>query len=128
MPLLKINPGKLTEAVKGFLDEYGDEAVHANEEAVRKVAKQVTKELKNAGDFDDRTGKFRHDIHNEVLAKRGLVVANIGAGREGRKTHLLEFGHAKQNGGRTTAFNFVAPINDKVEEMYIRAMEELLGK
>ena len=54
------------------------------------------------------------------------VEARVGAGRNAGLTHLLEYGHAKQNGGRTRAFNFVAPINDTVEQKYMKEMEELL--
>lgn len=125
MPI--ISSKDFTDTILGYLDELGDEAVEANETALRSVAKDVTKDLKKAGSFGG-SGAYRKSIVSEIKKTRVGVSAEIGAGRYGGLTHLLEFGHAKKNGGRTTAFNFVAPINDSVEERYVKKMEELLNK
>lgn len=121
-----INPADLQKTVMEFLDEYGEEVIEANESAIRDVAKATTKELRKSGSFGG-TGKYRRGITMEIQKNRIGVEAVVGAaGRNAGLTHLLEFGHAKQNGGRTTAFNFVKPVNDRVEEKYMEKMEELL--
>lgn len=128
MPTNEIKPTQLFDEITSLLDEYGDEIIEKNELAIRSVAKEVTKELRTAGSFGG-TGKFRKAIKAEITAKRLTVEAKIGAERPHyRLTHLLEFGHAKQNGGRTTAYNFVAPINNTIEQRYMKKMEELLNK
>lgn len=121
-----IDPADLQQAVKEFLDEYGEEVIEANETAIRDVAKATTKELRKSGSFGG-TGKYRRGITMEIQKSRIGVEAVVGAGRNAGLTHLLEFGHAKQNGGRTTAYSFVKPVNDRVEEKYMEKMEELLG-
>ena len=120
-----INPADLQRTVMEYLDEYGEEVIEANETAIRDVAKATTKELKKSGSFGG-TGNYRRGITSEIKKSRIGVEAVVGAGRNAGLTHLLEFGHAKQNGGRTTAFNFVKPVNDRVEEKYMDKMEELL--
>ena len=128
MPTNEIKPTQLYDEISALLDEYGDEIVEKSEEAIRSVAKDVTKELRTAGSFGG-SGKFRKSIKAEITAKRLTVEAKIGASAPHyRLTHLLEFGHAKQNGGRTTAYNFVAPINNTIEQRYMKKMEELLNK
>lgn len=128
MPISTIKPTQLYDEIESLLDEYGDEIVEKNEEAIRSVAKEVTKDLRKAGSFGG-TGKYRKAINYEMRRGRLTVEAKIGAERPHyRLTHLLEFGHAKQNGGRTTAYNFVAPINNTIEERYVKKMEELLNK
>lgn len=121
----RVTPNSFSSVIQQYLDEYGDEVIEANETAVRKVAKDVTKELKKAGDFGG-SGKYRKGLTFEVNKSNLSVEARVGAGRNAGLTHLLEYGHAKQNGGRTKAFNFVAPINDTVEQKYMKEMEELL--
>ena len=125
MPITKISPLAVQNTIMQYLDEYGDEAREAAITAVKKVAKDVTKDLKKAGKFEG-TGDYRKAIKNEVKVKRLTIEASVGASRWAGLTHLLEFGHAKQNGGRTTAFDFVRPINDTVEERFMKEMEELL--
>lgn len=124
MPI--IDASQLQSTINEYLDEYGDEVIDANKEAIRSVAKDVTRDLKKAGSFGG-SGAFRKSIGSEITETRVSVEASIGAkAPHYRLTHLLEFGHAKQNGGRTTAFNFVAPINDTIEKRYTEKMEELL--
>ena len=124
MPI--IDASQLQSTINEYLDEYGDDVIDANKEAIRSVAKDVTRDLKKAGSFGG-SGAFRKSIGSEITETRESVEASIGAkAPHYRLTHLLEFGHAKQNGGRTTAFNFVAPINDTIEKRYTEKMEELL--
>lgn len=124
MPI--IDPAKLSEVVASYMEDYGDRVIEANEEAIRAVAKDVTKDLKKSGNFGG-TGEYRKALKAEIKQTRISVSATIGAqAPHYRLTHLLEFGHAKANGGRTTAYNFVKPINDSVEGRYMKKMEELL--
>lgn len=123
MPI--IDAADFRDTINEYLEEFGDDAYQANSEAITKVAKSVSKDLKKAGSFGG-TGKFRKAITYEIQKNRVNVEATVGAGKHAGLTHLLEFGHAKQNGGRTKAFNFVAPINDTVEQRYIKEMEALL--
>ena len=124
MPI--IDTKDFSATIKQYLDEYGTEAAEANYDAINKVAKDVTRDLKKAGAFGG-SGEYRNSIKSEIAKARvGGVRAKIGAGKFGGLTHLLEFGHAKRNGGRTTAFNFVKPINDTVEDRYMKEMEERL--
>ena len=120
-----INAANFQSAVMDLLNTYGDEVIDANETAVKTVAKDVTKELKKAGTFGG-SGQYRKSLTYQLTKTRISVEASIGSKKLSGLTHLLEFGHAKQNGGRTRAFNFVAPINDTVESKYMKEMEELL--
>lgn len=125
MPISKVSPLMVQQVINQYLDEFGDEAREASVKAVTKVAKEVTRELKKAGSFGG-SGDYRKAIKSEVEVRRLTVSAKVGAGKWAGLTHLLEFGHAKKNGGRTTAFNFVKPINDTVEQRFVKEMEELL--
>jgi len=125
MPIIKVH--MLSSVVNQYLEEYGSKAYEASDQAIREVAKDVTKDLKKAGDFGG-SGAFRKSISAEIKGTRIGTNATIGAkAPHYRLTHLLEFGHAKQNGGRVDGYNFVAPINNTVYDRYRKKMEELLN-
>lgn len=125
MPITKITPLQFYDVVSKFVEEYGEEARQASETAIQETAKDVSKDLKKAGSFGGK-GEYRRAIGVELDKSRLGIEAHIGAKKYSGLTHLLEFGHAKRNGGRTTAYNYVAPINDTVEERYMKKLEELL--
>ena len=120
----KIQINDFSSYMADLIAEFGDEAVEANETAIRKVAKDVTKELRSAGSFGGSA--YRKTIGAEIKTSRIGIEASVGSKTLPGLTHLLEFGHAKKNGGRTKAFNFIAPINDTVEAKYMKEMEALL--
>ena len=121
----KIKSSDFSSYVADLIAEFGDEAAEANEKAIRKVAKDVTKELRSAGSYGG--SKYRKTIGAEIKTSRIGIEASVGSKTPPGLTHLLEFGHAKKGGGRTKkAFNFIAPINDTVEAKYMKEMEALL--
>lgn len=119
-----IKPEQLANIVNKLLQEYGDEVYKAAGEAVQEVADEATNELHTAGSFKGR--KYRNSWTNEVKKRAGYTDAVVFNQRHYRLTHLLEFGHAKRNGGRTREFPHIAPINDKVEENFERKLRTLL--
>lgn len=121
---MRIESAKLADTVMGYIEEYHDEAILANEKAVRRVAQKATKELKKSGTYGGT--KYRQSLSYSIDKTRISVTANVGSRKYPGLTHLLEFGHALKGGGRTTEFKFVAPINDTIEEKYVTEMEKLL--
>ena len=43
-------------------------------------------------------------------------------------THLLEFGHATRNGGRTKEFPHIGKVADKVPEIFERKLRDMIGE
>lgn len=123
---VKIDSQRLADVINGYLEEYGSSVREAIETSSKKVAKEVVKELKQGGGFGG-TGEFNKGWTSKTETTRlgsGTVVYNKTAPG---LAHLLEFGHAKQNGGRTKAFNFIAPINDSIEDKFVQAFEQSIG-
>lgn len=108
-------------AVDEILSKYGEDVTEAVNESVQTVAEQATAELKGAGTFKGR--KYRNSWTNEVKKRAGYTDAVVFNQRHYRLTHLLEFGHAKQNGGRTRAFPHIAPVNNKVGELFEKELK-----
>lgn len=121
-----IKPNRLQLTVEAFLKDYSAEVGVAVRVAVAEVAQESAEELRHAGSFKGR--KYRpswtYEVRQTSLFTDGTVFVKAP---HYRLSHLLEFGHAKQNGGRTTAFNFIAPVNDKVEERFNKKLKDILG-
>ena len=113
------------KAVNTLLVAYTDEVRKGINEAIPQIAKQGAKELKGLGTFEDRTGKYRKGWTYTIEQSRTGVEAVIH-NKKYQLTHLLEKGHAKQNGGRTRAFPHIADEEQKVIEDFTKKVEEII--
>ena len=123
---LTIQPSQFEETVWGWLNEYDSDAQKAMSKAVLETAEESKQDLTGAGGFNGTKFKKSWKV-NTTEGKLGTVSAQVG-NKIYRITHLLEFGHAKSGGGRVQGYNFVAPVNDKVEDRVINKIKEALGK
>lgn len=123
---MKIEAQDLAATVNKYLAEYGDSVQEDIEKAAKSVAKDVVRDLKKGGGFKG-TGAFNKGWTSKVEKTRLGAEAIVYNKSLPGLAHLLEFGHAKANGGRTTAFNFISPINDATEEKFTRALEDSIG-
>ena len=122
-----IQPEVLNDAINEILEQYGDRASNALTEAIEEVAKEGKQKLKG---FNSGRKTWEHypkgwsvRIKHNRLSTEGTVY-NKG---HYRLTHLLEFGHATRNGGRTQAFPHIAEVNDYVQAEVLKRLEEKLN-
>ena len=98
---LQVN--EFEHAVNAILADYKD-TINADVQAITKsVAKDTVKKVQAAAPV--RTGAYKKSIKSKVTEKgvnRATSVVYAAAPRY-RLTHLLEYGHAKVNGGRVQA-------------------------
>lgn len=130
MATRKVDVSNLAAVVADYLKEYGDEVRDALEEAQKATAKDVVKELRAGGDYETHaTGnKYNKGWTSTTEASRLGSVTVVHNTAVPGLAHLLEFGHAKRNGGRTRAFPHIAPVADSVEEKFVTALEKQLKK
>lgn len=118
----------LDKAVKGILTEYGEVAIEATKEAISEVAKESAKKLKSTSPRG-RTGKYAKGWTSKVETGRVSASATV-YGKSGtyQLAHLLEHGHAKRGGGRTTPIQHIEPVEQwAVEEALQRITQKLEG-
>lgn len=123
---ITIKSSQLADVVDRLLQEYGDDAKEIIEDTISRQAKEATKQLKSAGGFGG-TGKYKKGWSSRIEKKRIGIEAVVYNSAAPGLAHLLEFGHAKQNGGRTTAFTHIAPVNDAIQESVVSKLEERLS-
>lgn len=123
----KIDAKDLAKTVQGLLDKFGSTAENLMAEAAWKTAGTIVKDLKKGGGFGG-TGEYNSSWARKITKKRLYATVLIYNKEHGQLTHLLEFGHAKTNGGRTRAFPHIAPINDRVPEIFMNEFTDLLAE
>lgn len=113
-------------AVNSILQNYKD-AINADVQAVTKqVSKEAAKNVQRNIDAAGIKGKgaYKESIKSRLTEKGATYSKSVIYAEKPhyRLTHLLEFGHAKVNGGRTRAF----PHWEKAEQKAIRDFEKAL--
>lgn len=121
-----IKADDFSSVCKKILDQYGDDCREAVIDTVKEVAKESAKELKSAGDFNNRTGAYRKGWTSKVQTSRLGAEGVVYNKSSYYLTHLLEFGHAKQNGGRTRAFAHIEPVEKDTERKLMEVLEKKL--
>lgn len=130
MATQKIDAANLASVISEYLAEYGQEVQKSLETAGRATGKKVAQELKKGGSYQThKTGQKFNKGWTATEEKTRMGVSTIVHNTTvPGLAHLLEFGHAKRNGGRTRAFNFIAPVADQAESIFTSEVEKELSK
>ncbi|MFT8852735.1 MAG: HK97 gp10 family phage protein [Leuconostoc suionicum] len=110
----------LAQEIAQHLKQYSSDVERDLEGAKKRVGQKAVKELRNAGSFDNRTGRYRKGWKLRKIGDN-YVIFNV---TDASLTHLLEFGHALRNGGRSKSFTHIKPV----EQMVINEFEAAVRK
>ena len=102
------------------LTQYSTEVETDLRNAKKEVGQKAVQELRTSGSFDDRTGSYRKGWRLRKVGNN-YVVYNA---TDYQLTHLLEYGHALRNGGRSKAYPHIKPV----EQMVINDFEAIVRK
>ena len=119
----KTNIKGLSEEVVKALAEYKDEIVKGIEKEKEIVSKKAVKRLKETSPEGD-TKRY----------KKGWRVSDINGKKivhnktDYQLTHLLEYGHAKVNGGRVAAKPHIRPVEEQVIKDFTEGVEKVITR
>lgn len=123
--------GNFVDAINRLTKEYGADVFKALDEVTEEVAEDATKKLKaESPKRKNKGGKYARGWKYTLERKRVRVNA-IVHGKKGtyNLAHLLEFGHATVNGGRTKAIPHVEPVEQwAIKEFETRLINKLERK
>lgn len=98
---------ELVQAVK----EYTDDVAEGVRKTIDKTAREVLKEAQALA--PKRTGEYAKTFTITKDDGYGVTRRIIWNKKHYRRVHLLEFGHAKVNGGRVKEYPHLRPAYDK---------------
>lgn len=112
----------LESEIAKALTNFSEDVAKEIDESVDELAKKTVSKLKSSS--PRKTGDYAGDW-NIKTNKRGKRV--IYQEEEYRIAHLLEFGHAKRNGGRVPAITHIKPIEEEVIKEFEENIRRRLG-
>ena len=109
----------LAQEIMEGLKEYADLASDDVKKAVRKAGNEVRKEISASAPAD--TGKYAKSWTAKKVRETSQTLKMVVHSKNRYQlAHLLEYGHAKRNGGRVEGKAHIAPA----EQHGIRQMQE----
>jgi hypothetical protein len=102
---------QLASEIVSAVREYTENVAKAVEKKVDETASKVLREVKALA--PKRTGEYAQTFVKTKEGGYGEHRRIIWNKKHYRRVHLLEFGHAKVNGGRVQAFPHLRPAYDK---------------
>ena len=120
---MKVSTGDLSTALGKILAAYGDDVTEATRRLVKRVGNEARDKLKQTSPRD--TGQYAEGwtTGQYTWTALGAEITVYNAKKPGL-AHLLENGHAKQNGGRAPAQVHIKPVEEEVG----RELEENIRK
>ena len=115
----------LQQEVDKILVEYNAKVSKLANEEITDVAKEATKKLRQTS--PKKTGKYAKGWTYQVEKGRISNEATVYGKKDTYPlAHLLEFGHAKRNGGRVAGIEHIKPVADwAAEELERRIIRRL---
>lgn len=130
--VMRVDPNMFSDVVKQVLGDYVEETDGVVDKAVIETAREAVKQLKtvrrwapNGHPKGEYSAAWSEEMRVRQRFKHVHVIYNDG---HGQLTHLLELGHAKANGGRVPAYPHIAPVNDKLPEIFEEKLTEGLNE
>ena len=121
----RVSVDQMAQTIMDGLLEYADLATEDMKAAVKKAGNKAKSDVQAGAPVD--TGKYKKSWAVKTTKENANALeVTVHSKNRYQLAHLLEFGHAKRNGGRTRAFPHIAPAEAAVAELLEREVEAAL--
>ncbi len=116
---------QMAHVIMEGLQEYADLATDDMKAAVKKAGNEAKKDVQAGAPV--RSGKYKKSWTVKTTKENSnSLELTVHSRNRYQLAHLLEFGHAKRNGGRTRAFPHIAPAEQRAAELLEKEVERAL--
>ena len=116
---------QMAHVIMEGLQEYADLAAEDMKDAVKKAGNSAKKDIQ--ANAPEKTGAYQKSWAVKTVRENASAMEVVVYSRNRYQlAHLLEFGHALRQGGRTRAFPHIAPAEERAAEMLAREVEAAL--
>lgn len=121
----RISVDQMAQTIMDGLLEYADLATEDMKAAVKKAGNKAKSDVQAGAPVD--TGKYKKSWTVKTTKENANALeVTVHSKNRYQLAHLLEFGHAKRNGGRTRAFPHIAPAEAAAAELLEQEVERAL--
>ena len=117
----------LADAIVKELEEYRQDITDELKREIKTVAKECKQDIQRNSPV--LTGSYRKGWQDKGAYEGDDDIRVIVRNRtDYQLTHLLEYGHAKVNGGRVQGHPHIGPAEQRAEEKLMKKVKDLLIK
>lgn len=120
----KVKVDEVADTILEWLTEYKEEVTDVAKEVVDEIAEGAMEETKSHISWQDKVYSSSFALKTSYEDRRNKRNTWYVKSPHYRLTHLLEFGHATRNGGRTRAYPHVRYGDEFVKNNFERVMRE----
>lgn len=121
----RVRIDQMAHVIMEGLQEYADLATDDMKAAVKKAGDEAKKDVQAGAPV--KSGKYKKSWTVKTTKENSnSLELTVHSRNRYQLAHLLEFGHAKRNGGRTRAFPHIAPAEAKAAELLEKEVEKAL--
>lgn len=126
-----IKADEIQKAISDYLESYAEDITEDVKETTDTTTKEAVKELQETSPKGKGSrSKPYHKGWTKQKGKenKGKYIVKIHNKTNYQLTHLLEFGHATRNGGRTKAIEHIRPLEDKYNKLYEKRITTVIKR
>lgn len=122
-----IKPEMFAQAVKEYLEIYVEDIGETVEETSNQIGKEARDELKQTS--PKKTGEYAKGwTVRKGKKNKNYYTVKVWNRTDYQLTHLLEFGHATKNGGRTKAIPHIRPVEEKYKNKFEKQLKDKIRR
>lgn len=114
---------KFQAAINKALKDYADDVQGNLNEITKVFAQKGAQAVKGASRQFGGTGKYAGGWTSQTETGRFSAQGHIYNQKVPGLPHLLEHGHAKRGGGRVAGREHIAPVEEKISEEFLKAVQ-----